>query len=321
MKKNVIKGLGTLFLFSLLVACGGNSKKESEQDSVQVNAEQLTPPTVEGNFDFEPEKPVDGSLKAVVELGASGFNSFIINVDKQQRWELVKPRFGSSSVVEEGATVEDTRAKLKEYIQMLLDDHVPGNNIYFVVSSGAAKEPIIEQISQVLRSEKYYVNVVTPEEEATYAYYATVPKAYRDKAYVVDMGSGNTKLAYMENGKVVTHETYGAKYAKKGFDNETVYNEVGAIAEKIPTALSEYCFIIGGVPYQLGQFTNGGNTDKQYILLSKNAGDYASFAAKEGEKVECGLNIYAALMEKSKTQTVVYDSKSNFTIGFLLNMK
>lgn len=325
MKKNAVKSLMALFVCSMLLACGGNSDKETEQDSIQQEttkeSEQLLPPVVETSFDFTPEKPINGSLKAVVELGASGFNSFVINIDKEKRWELIKPRFGQSSIVEEGATVEDTRAKLKEYIQMLLDDQVPGNNIYFVVSSGAAKEPIVEQIANVLRSEKYYVNVVTPEEEALYAYYATVPKSFRESAYVVDMGSGNTKIAYMENGKISTLETYGAKYSKKGIDNETVHNEVSLLAERIPTSLTQYCFIIGGVPYQLAQFTNGGNTDKQYISLSNKAGDYAAFALQEGEKVECGLNIYQSIMETTKTKSVVFDSKSNFTIGFLVNMK
>lgn len=324
MKKMLLIALW-LFFFSVLASCGGESQKQSEQDSVQkqgvMEAEQLLPPIVESSFDFVPEKPINGTLKAVVELGASGFNSFIINIDEEKRWELVKPRFGQSSIVEEGATAEDIRSKLKEYIQMLLDDGVLGKNVHFVVSSGAAKEPIVEQIVNILRSEKYYVNMVTPEQEALYAYDATVPKSYRNNAYVVDMGSGNTKIAYMEKGKVITIETYGAKYAKKGVDHETVYNEVYRLVEDIPTVFTRYCFIIGGVPYQLGQFTNGGNTDKQYILLSERAGDYAAFADQEGEKVECGLNIYEAIMKSTKTETVVFDSRSNFSIGFLVNMK
>ena len=30
-------------------------------------------------FDYSPEKPVNGNLRGVVELGATGFNSFVIN--------------------------------------------------------------------------------------------------------------------------------------------------------------------------------------------------------------------------------------------------
>ena len=35
-------------------------------------------------FDYTAPAPVDGKLKGVVELGASGFNSFIVNIDKQK---------------------------------------------------------------------------------------------------------------------------------------------------------------------------------------------------------------------------------------------
>ena len=50
--------------------------------------------TEEREFNYTPEKPVDGTLRGVVELGATGFNSFIINMDGQKRWEIVSKNFG-----------------------------------------------------------------------------------------------------------------------------------------------------------------------------------------------------------------------------------
>ena len=38
-------------------------------------------------FSYTPEKPVNGKLRGVVELGATGFNSFVINLDDQRRWD------------------------------------------------------------------------------------------------------------------------------------------------------------------------------------------------------------------------------------------
>jgi hypothetical protein len=40
--------------------------------------------------------PLTANFAGVVELGASGFNSFIIKVDKEKRWNLEKSEFGNS---------------------------------------------------------------------------------------------------------------------------------------------------------------------------------------------------------------------------------
>ena len=38
-------------------------------------------------FSYEAPAPVDGKLKGVVELGASGFNSFIVRIDQNRTWK------------------------------------------------------------------------------------------------------------------------------------------------------------------------------------------------------------------------------------------
>src|SRR5215203_2592625 len=45
-------------------------------------------------FAFQPEKPVNGEIKGIVEVGATGFNSFVINMDKERRWEIKSKDFG-----------------------------------------------------------------------------------------------------------------------------------------------------------------------------------------------------------------------------------
>ncbi len=51
----------------------------------------------------------------MVDVGASGFNSFVINMDKQKHWEIVLKDFGRSLVYEGLATTEDIRAGLTKY--------------------------------------------------------------------------------------------------------------------------------------------------------------------------------------------------------------
>ncbi len=43
----------------------------------------------EREFNYTPEKPVNGALRGVVELGATGFNSFVINMDNQKRLKAI----------------------------------------------------------------------------------------------------------------------------------------------------------------------------------------------------------------------------------------
>ncbi len=324
----------TMSLFmAVFSSCGNSSKQSSNQTTDSLSStkdqaektltlEDLKPPVVTDLFSYQNPKPNDGKLKGVVELGATGFNSFIIRVDRDKNWELVKARYGRSSIIEEGATTEETKAKLKDYISILIKDGVPGKYIYFVVSSGAAKEPIVQKISKVLKAQGYYVNIVTPEQEAKFAFLATVPKVFQDKGFVLDIGSGNSKLAYFDGAKLKTIETYGAKYSKKSIDNKLVYNKVLSLTSEIPKEKTKYCFIIGGVPYKLAKFTNGGKTgDKRYVTLSSKVEDYSLYAQLKGEKMLCGLNIYSAVNKATSPEYVVFDAKTNFTIGYLLQMK
>ncbi|HTG56388.1 MAG TPA: hypothetical protein VL943_08980, partial [Niabella sp.] len=73
------------------------SKKESSENNTAGSSEHRT-------FAYQPEKPVNGELKGVVEVGASGFNSFVVKIDKEKRWEVVSKEFGNSMVYEGLAT-------------------------------------------------------------------------------------------------------------------------------------------------------------------------------------------------------------------------
>ena len=116
-------------------------------------------------FNYSPEKPVNGEYKGVVEVGASGFNSFVVNIDKEKRWEIVSKDFGKSFVYEGMATTADIRTGLKNYIGAMFDKGVKSKNIHFVISSGAQKEPKTAAISTELKKMGYVVNLATAEQE------------------------------------------------------------------------------------------------------------------------------------------------------------
>ena len=265
-------------------------------------------------FTFRPAAPVNGKLKGVVELGASGFNSFIVRIDEQKNWKLEKSEFGNSLVMENLATEDDVRKGLKTYIGKMLDYGVGGRDIHFVVSSGAVAAEGTQKIIKALRAMNYVVLTVTPEREAALGLRAALPTAYADKAFLADMGSGNTKLAWLETGTVQTADTYGSKYYQKNIDPATVAAEVQAKAAKVPAEERATCFIIGGVPYELAKPLR--QSSERYTVLKAPA----DYAALEGAKAQAGVNIYQALAKATGCQQFVFDWDANFTIGYLLTL-
>jgi len=160
----------------------------------------------------------------------------------------------------------------------------------------------------------YVVNAVTPEQEATYALKAVLPPKFKNKAFVVDIGSGNTKISWVKNnGSIKGIETYGAKYYKNNTDDRTVYKDVLAKSKMVPMDRRQMCFMIGGVPFKLAKEVRKGK--ERYTVL-KAPGDYDA----EGAKMKSGLNIYRAIQDATGCDKYVFDWDANFTIGFLLGL-
>lgn len=270
--------------------------------------------TFSTSFNFNAPLPVNGKLKGVVELGATGFNSFIVRIDGQKNWKLENSEFGASLVHENMATDEDVRQGLKRYIAKMLDFGVQGKDIHFVVSSGAAKAEVTEKITRVLRTMNYFVNVVTPQQEAQYAYKAAMPNGFDSKAFVVDIGSGNTKISYKQGSWITGIECPRAKYYQNNMNDSQVYQEIKSKANQVPANLRSTCFIIGGVPFELADQVRKDKKERYTPLMSPGA-----YQAK-GEKQRAGLNIYKAIADATGCQQFVFDWDANFTIGFLLSL-
>lgn len=266
------------------------------------------------SFTYTPPAPQNGKLKGVVELGASGFNSFIVRIDDQKNWKLEKAEFGNSLVLENMATDEDIRAGLKSYIGKMLDYGVGGRDIQFVVSSGAVKAEGTQKIIKALKTLNYVVNTVTPEQEGKLGLRSVLPQEYADNSFVVDIGSGNTKISWQEGGSTKSLETYGAKYFQNGTSDETVASEVSSKAKQIPSDHRKTCFIIGGVPSELAKAVRNGK--ERYTVL-----DAPSAYKLDNAKSKAGLNIYKAIADATGCDQFVFDWDANFTIGYLLTLK
>ena len=265
-------------------------------------------------FDYSPEKPQNGTLKGVVEVGASGFNSFVINMDKEKRWEIVSKDFGESLAYEGLATTDDIRAGLKKYLAGMFEKGVSKNNMHFVISSGAQKEPKTLTISNELKKMGYVVNLVTADQEGKFAFKATVPPSFQDNSFLVDIGSGNTKVSWQEGETLRSMELPGAKYYENNMSDDDIYNQIKGKAAGIPEGKRNVCFILGGVPFTLAKQSRNG--EERYTVLNAPS----SYKAAD-KKMGAGINIYKAISDATKSDTFVFDWDANFTIGFLLGLK
>lgn len=258
---------------------------------------------------------IDGVLKGVVEVGASGFNSFVVKMDKQKNWELIDKRFGASNMYEGFGNEEDVRKGLMDYISGMFNKGVKPQNIHFVISSGALKGPKTEMIAKGIEARGYVVNRVTAQQEGVYGLKALLSKDYANSSFVVDIGSGNTKISWMEGMNIKSVECSGAKYYMNNKTDEDVFSEITSHVMAVPQGLRQRCFIIGGVPHQLAEISRIGN--ERFTQLASP--DQYSLDQSD-VKGHSGLNIYKALQQGTGCSNFIFDWDANFTIGFLLGL-
>jgi hypothetical protein len=261
-----------------------------------------------------PPQPVNGTPKGVIVLGASGFDSFVVNMDSQKRYTVTSKKFGDSLAYEGLTNTDEVKTTLKKYLAQMLNKGVSGNNLHFVISSGALKEEKTKVIAENIRKAGYVVNEVTPEQEGKYAFRAAMNPAYINRAFVVDIGSGNTKISWFEGSTVRTIEASGSKYFQSGITDADVVAELANKTNQIPTKNRQFCFLIGGVPNDLAKIH--GSNDSYYIPLNS----LNSYSAGDNKKVASGLNILKGIQQTTNT-TFVFDNMANFTIGFLMSIR
>lgn len=253
----------------------------------------------------------------VIEIGASGLNAFIITVDETNNYKVDYKEFGESLALEGFATYDDVKEGLKTYLSKIFIKGVSGNNIYFVVSSGALKNNKTKILVESIKKMGHDIIQVNPEQEAKYLLIALLPTENYNDSFVVDMGSGNTKISYIDStNTIISFETYGSKYYQdESIVEDSIQNNINKIINKIPSQNKQNMFIIGGVPYELAKKVC---TKNRYVLLKKPE-NY--FETNDNIKFNSGLKLYDYIYSTSKPQQVIFDYDVNFTMGYLLNQK
>lgn len=321
MKKNIVTA-SILILIAGLGAYKYYDYKHPHLPSIEIARTQTEAPA-EKTISTKPGKtkidigattPINGTLKGVIEVGASGFNSFVVNIDKEKNWELVSKDFGESLAYEGFATVQDVQLGLKKYLTSMFNKGVGGKNAHFVMSSGALKNEKTKLIADAIEKMGYVVNRVSAEQEGKFALKALLPKNYVGNSFTVDIGSGNTKVSWYNGSKLNSLEGVGAKYYQIPKTDPEAYEQIKGLVSQVPKELHKYVFIIGGAPYQLAKQVRQGN--ERYTVLE----DPDFYSGGDDVKLKSGINLYRAVVDAAAPEAAIFDWDANFTIGFLLSL-
>lgn len=294
----------TFLLLLLIISFGcvqNTQEKEEPTNQSAYRGFQYVAPELDG-----------GVLKGVILLGGSGFDSFIISIDSSRNWKLEKAAFGESKVVEGQASHDEIKIGLEDYIKSFLDAGVSSEHIHFIVSSTAIKDKEVLEIIPILEETGYQINRISEEEEARYSYLATMPKGWQNDGYVVDIGSGNTKISWISEGKIQSSTTYGSKYNLLELSEEEILADISEKIQDVPTSLRQKCFLIGGAPYKIAKAFNE-YTDRYTVL--KNLDEYEF---TDDQKAQNGIMILKTIQTQTQTSEFIFDWNSNFSIGFLI---
>lgn len=299
--------LPVLFSIALLIGCGPkNSGGESASKPANTEVEEVRV------FDYQPQKPVNGILKAVIEIGALGLNYFIVEADKQGRWSLVKSSFERSNIIYGVNTTSEIISTINGFREEIVRSGVNKENIHLLASSSVIKLEDVPTLNKSLEMTGFQLVSVSAEDEAIYALLATIPREFIGESFLVDIGSGNTKLAWVQNSDTLNLESHGSKYFLNDVHDTTVFREVREAVLQIPETNRNLCFMIGGTIYDLVK--DKAEVGNRYYVL-----EAPSAYPTQNEKQKAGNILYNALYVQP-TYSYIFDIESNFSIGYLLSL-
>ncbi|MEP1032307.1 hypothetical protein [Ekhidna sp.] len=299
------------FIFSLLLfSCNTQNQSTNSENKTQISA---TPKLTARNFDYQPPIPVNGKLFAAIELGALGLNYFIVEIDDQNRWSLKASSYGRSNIIYGVNTTNEIITKISEFRNEIIEYGVSPANIHIIASSSAVQASIVDKLKIELSKQKRHLDYINSKDEGQYALIATIPREFINESFLVDIGSGNTKLSWIEEDDTLSIDIHGSKYFLGDVQDTTVFREVRDAILEIPEKNRTLCFMLGGMIYEFIKDEIEQNENRYFVL--KSPGEYPS----DNEKLRAANVIYNALYLEP-TYSYIFDSQSNFSIGYLISL-
>jgi tetratricopeptide (TPR) repeat protein len=221
--------------------------------------------------------------------------------------------------------IEETAQAVKTLIEKLKERGVPGDNIFVVASSAISSVKNRDELAKrVEELTGYKLEFLTVKDEVLFGIAGAVPPKYFYNSIFVDVGSGNTKIGYLEKvGGSINVRSFEIPYgtvslterASKGKDFRTelvgvLSKEVEPVlkreAQKNPAYLKrQNVFLVGGIVWAITTLQKPGQVEEAYVPLS--ASDIRNFVQAIRQNPDRVLNpdlskLKPELRDKAKKQ-------------------
>jgi len=184
--------------------------------------------------------------------------------------------------------IEETAQAVKTLIEKLKERGVPGDNIFVVASSAISSVKNRDELAKrVEELTGYKLEFLTVKDEVLFGIAGAVPPKYFYNSVFVDVGSGNTKIGYLEKvGGSINVRSFEIPYGtvsltervSKGKDFRTelvkvLSKEVEPVlkreAQKNPAYLNrQNVFLVGGIVWAITTLQKPGQVEEAYVKLS-----------------------------------------------------
>lgn len=306
--------IGSLVVFVtvlLFLACSDG--RYSGQKSKQNAGEKPTFEQQMHAFSYTPATPVNPEKFTVIVVGSAGLDEFTINADKNDNWELIEAKYGETGIIAGKATKQQLLDSVSQKVNRYLKEGIPERNIAIVMSSSAIQSQIAKDfIVDLSRRFSIMTKIVTEIEEGQFAYRAVIPREFQEEAFIVDIGSGNTKISWLENGEIVSVDGPGSRYHLDNLTDAHITSQFAAMTASVPVESRTYCFLIGGAAFEISSSTDKYN-ERYTVLDSLSSYDLPS------KRAQGGLAILKGIEQGTGTSNFIFDWESNFGIGYILS--
>jgi len=311
------EAVDTLLVLSLTVP---EQKRAALYGGIEVGSKGVKAIALELTLD-------DEGLYVVRELFRESINTTIISGVKE-----------TGAFSSEG--IEETAQAVKTFIEKAKQSGVPDKNIFVVASSAVGSVKNREALSSRIQElTGYRIVFLTVKDEITYGIVGTVPPDYYYNSILVDIGSGNTKIGYLEKiGDTLNVKNFEIPYGtvsltEEGKKKGNLHKELSRIlntkvipilkkeSEKNPAYLNrKNVFLIGGAVWALTTLQKPERINEGYVkFTSKDIEDFLTNLRKNPEKL---LNPDISKLkeeEKQQAQKQIEKLKDVFTIDNLIS--
>ncbi|ODA44122.1 TPR repeat protein [Thermodesulfovibrio sp. N1] len=285
-----------------------------------------------------------------VEIGSKGVKAVALeisikNEDLYDIKELFRESINTtiiSGVKETGAFssdgIDETAQAVKALINKIKEKGVPAENIFVIASSAISSVKNKESLSDKIKELTGYItNFLVVKDEILYNIAGALPSKYYYNSIVVDIGSGNTKIGYLEkvadSFNVKSFEIpYGSvsltEEAKKRGDLNNRLNEIlnkefittlKKEVQKNPAYINRNnVFVLGGAVWALTTLQKPEQINESYVkLTTKNIEDFLNNLRKNPDKA---LNPDISKLKpeiKQQAQKQIEKVKDVFTVDNL----